>query len=85
MVERLDPRLSQEMGGAFRPLQRRAVRAWLGCRRATEADAPDLPAWLRQEMLPQDPDGVHVQDYAMAWYRERRIGPSPPYGLSSSG
>jgi hypothetical protein len=50
-----------------------------------EADAPDLPAWLRQEMLPQDPDGARVQDYTLAWHREGRIGPSPPYGLSSSG
>jgi hypothetical protein len=65
--------------------QRRAMRAWLGCRRATEADATDLLAWLRREMLPQDPDEAHVQDDALAWYRERRIAPSPPYRLSSSG
>jgi hypothetical protein len=50
-----------------------------------EADAPDLPAWLRREMPPQDPDGAHAQDYALAWHREGRIEPSPPYSLSSSG
>jgi Domain of unknown function (DUF4158) len=65
--------------------QRSAIRAWLGFRRATAADATDLLAWLRREMLPQDPDEAHVQDYALAWYRERRIEPSPPYRLSSSG
>jgi hypothetical protein len=65
--------------------QRSAIRAWLGFRRATAADATDLLAWLRREMLPQDPDEAHVQDSALAWYRERRIEPSPPYGLSSSG
>ncbi len=65
--------------------QRSAIRAWLGFRRATEADATDLLAWLRRERLPQDPDEAHVQDYALAWYRERRIEPSPPYRLSSSG
>ena len=56
-----------------------------GARCATEADATDLLAWLSREMLPRDPDGAHVQDYALAWYRERRIEPSPPYSLSSSG
>jgi hypothetical protein len=61
------------------------MRAWLGFPHATEADATDLLAWLRREMLPQDPDGAHVQDDALAWYCERRIAPAPPYGLSSSG
>jgi hypothetical protein len=65
--------------------QRRAIRAWRGFRRATEADATDLLAWLRREMLPQGPDGAHVQDDALAWYYERRIEPAPPYRLSSSG
>jgi hypothetical protein len=65
--------------------QRRAMRAWLGCRRATAADATDLLAWLRREMLPQDPDEAYGQDDALAWYRERRIEPAPPYSLSSSG
>jgi hypothetical protein len=50
-----------------------------------EANASDLPAWLRREVLPQDPDEAHVQDYALAWHREGRIEPSPPYSLSSSG
>jgi hypothetical protein len=62
-----------------------AARAWLGCRRATEADATDLLAWLRRDMLPQDPDEARVQDDAPAWDRERRIAPAPPYRLSSSG
>jgi hypothetical protein len=47
--------------------RRRAMRAWLGCRRAIAADATDLLAWLRREMLPQDPDEAHVQDNALAW------------------
>jgi hypothetical protein len=50
-----------------------------------EADATDLLAWLRREMLPQAPDGAHVQDDTLAWYRARRIEPSPPYSLSFSG
>ena len=55
--------------------QRRASRAWRGCRRAPEADATGLLAWLRREMLPQDPDAAHGQDDALAWYHERRIEP----------
>jgi len=42
--------------------RRSAIRAWLGFRRATEADSTHLLAWLRSEMLPQDPDEAHVQD-----------------------
>jgi hypothetical protein len=53
--------------------------------RATEAAATDLLAWLRRERLLQDPDEAHVQGHALAWYCERWIAPSPPYGLSSSG
>jgi Domain of unknown function (DUF4158) len=64
--------------------QRSAIRAWLGFRRATEADATDLLAWLRREMLPQDPDEAHVQDYALAWYRERRIEPPASASLRRS-
>jgi len=56
-----------------------------GGARASVQDTTDLLAWLRREMLPQDPDEAHVQDYALAWYRERRIKPLPPYRLSSSG
>jgi Domain of unknown function (DUF4158) len=40
--------------------QRSAIRAWLGVRCATEAGATDLLAWLRREMLPQNPDEAHV-------------------------
>ena len=65
--------------------QRSAIRAWLGFRRATEADATDLLAWLRWEMLPPGPDEAHVQDDALAWDRARRIEPAPPYRRSSSG
>jgi len=64
--------------------QRSAIRAWLGFRRATEADATHLVAWLRREMLPQDPDEAHVQDYALAWYRERRIEPPTSASLRRS-
>jgi Domain of unknown function (DUF4158) len=57
--------------------QRSAIRAWLGFRRATAADAIDLLAWLRREMLPQDRDEAHVQDSALAWYREGGLSPHP--------
>jgi hypothetical protein len=64
--------------------QRSAIRAWLGFRRTTEADATHLLAWLRREMLPQDPDEAHVQDYALSWYRERRIEPPTSASLRRS-
>jgi hypothetical protein len=39
--------------------QRTVIRAWVGFRRAMEADATHLLAWLRNEMLPRDPNEAH--------------------------
>jgi hypothetical protein len=57
----------------------------LPARRPTAAHALELRAWLRREMLTQDPDAAQGQDDALAWYREQRMAPSPPYRLSSPG
>jgi hypothetical protein len=59
---------------------RSAIRLWLGFRRATEADATHLLAWLRREILPQDLDEAHIQESALASYRERQI--EPPTSVS---
>jgi hypothetical protein len=52
-----------------------------GCCRET----PDLLAWLRREMPPQDVNAARGQDFPLAWHRAWRIEPAPPYRFSSSG
>jgi Domain of unknown function (DUF4158) len=56
-------------------LHRQHIREWLGFRTPTTDDASRLIAWLRQDLLPAEPNETHAMDVARTWYREQGIEP----------
>ncbi|NOU21607.1 MAG: Tn3 family transposase [Methyloglobulus sp.] len=54
---------------------RTEILSFLGIRRANEKDRIEFASVLRAEILPSDPTPNALQDFAIHWFRNRRIEP----------
>lgn len=68
--------LSQyEFNGRTGKRDRTEILSFLGIRRANKNDKSEFAKVLLADMLPSDPTFIALQDYAIHWFKNRRIEP----------
>ena len=64
--------------GRTRKQHRATIRAFVGFRSFTAADASTLDTWLRHAILPSEQTAHHLQEVVLDWCRDHRIEPPTP-------